>query len=39
MNPKDSKNVDESCRLQHPNFTLKVQGSAKFLEWKLDVVT
>ena len=33
-----SKNVHESPRLQHPNFTIKLQGCRNFLEWKSDVV-
>ena len=30
--PKDSKNIGGSSRLQQKNFTLKIQGCAKFLE-------
>ena len=32
MDPGDSKNVYGSPKLQRKNFTLKIQGCAKFLE-------
>ena len=39
MDPGDSENVYENSRLQRPNFTLKLQGCAKFLESNLAFVT
>ena len=35
MDPKDSKNVDGSSRLQRPNFTLKIQGWPKLFRVKV----